>query len=384
MIAKEQTIHRFWRGGRTGLVVLLFLLFVFTSGRSENANLERVVESSSGQSTGASSEPVSEPLLNSKIREAVRHGRSYLASKQLNSGQFHDRYPVAITSLACLALMAGGSTSSRGPYRNEIQKGLEYIFSRAGGQRVFLTGSGGRGRMHGHGFALLFLSEVYGNMPDEYTSRGKELRSIIEKAVEVTRYAQTRLGGWGYKPNPEKGDEASVTITQIQALRAARNAGIKVESSTIEKAIEYVRKCHGGNGRFKYSLSRGSSRYSFALTAAAVSTLNYSGLYSSMASDEHEKEVQAMIQAGLNYMQNNMVKNPDDRWFFYGHFYAAQAFYFAGGDAWVDYYRNISRRLLDVQKRDGSWKGRISPEYSTALALLILQVPYKHLPIFQK
>ncbi len=321
-------------------------------------------------------------LITPEIQQSIQKGLRFLEKRQLNSGKIGGSYPIAETSLATLAFLASGSTPSRGPYRKTIRRGTGYVFSQARGRNAYFASSSGKSRMHGHGFATLMLAEVYGCNALPTRLSHKKLKSKIESAIRTTRYAQTELGGWGYHPVPDDGDEASVTITQIQALRAARNAGLRVESETIDRAIDYVRKSHDGGGRFKYSLSQNRKRYSFALTAAAVSTLNYSGIYQD-ASPSNRNNQSVLINEGLAYMKEN-VPEPGERWYYYGMFYAAQAFYFSKHSNWVDWYEEYARELVDNQRNNGSWKSDISSVYSTSLALLILQIPQKSLPIFQK
>ena len=78
--------------------------------------------------------------------------------------------------------------------------------------------------MHGHGFALMFLASVYGMITKE--SLRQQVGDAIRKAVTLTSQGQSGAGGWTYIPGT--GDEGSVTVTQVQALRAAHNAGFLV------------------------------------------------------------------------------------------------------------------------------------------------------------
>ena len=48
--------------------------------------------------------------------------------------------------------------------------------------------------MYGHGFATLFLAEVYGMSPNE------ELHGALEKAVKLIVDSQNEEGGWRYFP----------------------------------------------------------------------------------------------------------------------------------------------------------------------------------------
>ena len=87
--------------------------------------------------------------------------------------------------------------------------------------------------MYGHGFSMLFLSQVYGDEEDD--DRRKVLKQVLIKAVEFSVNAQTNRGGWGYvsAKDGNQFDEGSTCITQVQGLRACRNAGIPVPKGVI-------------------------------------------------------------------------------------------------------------------------------------------------------
>src|SRR5690606_3804853 len=86
--------------------------------------------------------------------------------------------------------------------------------------------------MYGHGFGTMFLAQIYGM--EEDVQRQQQIHDVLSKAVKLTARSQSRAGGWLYTPD-SGGDEGSVTITQVQALRACRNAGITVPSETIKR-----------------------------------------------------------------------------------------------------------------------------------------------------
>ena len=73
-----------------------------------------------------------------------------------------------------------------------------------------------------------------------------------------------------------------------------------------------------------------------------------------------------------------------DYHFFYGQYYATQAMFMYGGDAWDAYWPAIKKTLLTRQKPDGSWDSETGNVYATAMSLIILQIPNRLLPILQK
>lgn len=331
-------------------------------------------------------------------RAAIEKGLGRLSELQVRqTGNFGKSFKVASTSLAGLAFLASGDTYRCGRYAGAIEGAVKYLLSDTVRKRVpakpgYCTfGDGeGMGKMHANGFAVLFLAEVYGGTP-----RDLEIREALRGAIAAILDAQTDLGGWGYhfRHDPEWGeDEASVTITQIQALRAARNAGIYVPAASVARAIGYVKKSMTSDGSCRYSLTMGSlaerSRTSYELSAAAVATLNATGVYlgGGDASDE--------LSRGLGYIRKTV--RALDRPFraaqdfhFYGNLYAAQAMFQAGGEDWDYWFPKVRQELLERQRLEppaGGWESErnFGEAYATASALLILQIPKRYLPIFQK
>src|SRR5207253_2472414 len=106
------------------------------------------------------------------------------------------------------------------------------------------------GPMYGHGFATLFLGEVYG-MTHERKLR-ERLRDKLRLALELICKSQNREGGWRYHPHSHDAD-LSVTVCQIMALRSARNAGFAVPVEVVDRCTAYVKRCQDKRGGwFRY------------------------------------------------------------------------------------------------------------------------------------
>ncbi len=73
------------------------------------------------------------------------------------------------------------------------------------------------------------------------------------KAVRLIVDTQNDEGGWRYQPERREAD-ISVTICQVMALRAARNAGVYVSNETIDRCTAYVKQCQNSDGGFAYML----------------------------------------------------------------------------------------------------------------------------------
>ena len=204
---------------------------------------------------------------------AVIKGLEHLSGSQADDGSWiiggGQAYPVAMSGLAGMAFLAHGNSPTRGKYAKNIQGVVEFLV-RCTTPTGLITGPGQDSGMpmHGHGFALLFLACAYGMITK--TSLRKQVGDAVRKAVTLTSQGQSGAGGWTYTPGT--GDEGSVTVTQVQALRAARNAGFLVPVAVIESASDYLEKCRTPEGGIRYSLSSGGGPR-LPISAAAVATL---------------------------------------------------------------------------------------------------------------
>lgn len=310
-------------------------------------------------------------LVTPQAQQAIDRGLEFLASRQhpqgsIGSGQYSEN--IACAGLAGLAFLSNGSTPGEGPYGENLDRLIDFMIANTSPSGFMVVQrSTSHGPMYDHGFGTLFLAETYG-----MTSR-PDIREKLSKAVQLIINTQNKDGGWRYLPQRTNDADISVTICQIMALRAARNAGMFVPRNTVDKCIEYVRKSQNPDGGFRYMLTPGPSQ--FPRSAAGVVALFSAGVYEG-------KE----IEKGLNYLMLHLPGRDRRResHYFYGHYYAVQAMYQAGGDNWVTWYKAIRDELVRRVRNDGSWSDSICPEYGTAMACIILQMPNNFLPIFQR
>ncbi len=312
-----------------------------------------------------------------KLDAAVSKGLAYLAAHQDPDGSFDGgRFGknVAITALACIAFMADGNLPGRGLYADQVSRGLDFILDNCT-ESGLIAAEGAHGPMYGHGFATLFLGEIYGMTGGgSETARSARVHESLVRAVRLIERTQNDEGGWRYNPVPYDAD-VSVTICQVMALRSARNAGIEVDKGVIDRAVDYARRCQNADGGFRYQAAGGSSAW--PRSAGGVATLFYAGIYEDNA-----------INSGLDYLERTAMPGRvrgSKAHYAYGQYYAVQAMYLAGGEHWASWWPALRSELIADQADDGSWEDRTAgPNYGTAMMLIVLQMPKRYLPIFQK
>ena len=308
-------------------------------------------------------------------KETIDKGLLWLASQQGRSGGWtHPLYSTAVSSLAGTALICSGSTTTQGPYAKEIRNCVDFLMSKA--RRNGLIGDPKRDNRYtyGHGFAMLFLSQVLGE--EEDADRRQELIEVLQNAVSFSVSAQTKKGGWGYVSAKEDDfDEGSTTITQVQGLRGCRNAGLVVPKEAIEKAKKYIYGCQNKDGGISYNSSSAKGASRPAITAAALAALYNAGDYES-------KNVPKM----WNYSRRNLHRLSNNELFGHWHdayLYYTQVVYRQGPDQWNPYRDKICDRIKKEQRADGRWnEENVNNVYGTAINLIILQMDHGYLPIY--
>lgn len=313
-----------------------------------------------------------------KARQAAQKALVWLAGEQHRQGYWEangGQYRVAMTALAANALLCEGSTTTRGKYARNISSAVDYLVEMS--QPNGLIGyKNDYHYTYGHGFSMLFLSQVFGE--EEDTRRRERLREVLVKAVQFCGEAQTPDGGWGYVSAKDGNnfDEGSTCVTQVQGLRACRNAGIPVPKEVLDRAVEYIKKCTTADGGVQYSIRGGGARP--PISAAAVACLYSSGEYD----DE-------FCQKLLKYCEKNITVSGNNAQMFghwhYTHYYYAQVMYRLGEAPWQKYAADLNKDIIRKQSADGSWKeGHVGPVYVTAINATILQIDYGYLPIYQR
>lgn len=311
--------------------------------------------------------------------QAVIKGLDFLAAEQADDGSWvtggGQAYPVAMSALAGTAFLAHGNSPTRGRYARNVQGCVEYLVRCTTPSGLITGPTQDSGQpMHGHGFALMFLACVYGMITKE--SLRRQVQIAVRKAVSLTSRGQSRYGGWTYTPGT--GDEGSVTVTQVQALRAAHNAGFLVPQNVIEEAVRYLDRCRTPEGGIRYALGSGPEPR-LPISAAAVATLYNAGQFDGAIAEDCLKYVWGEYQAVKGWHKGDSGHS------YYSHLYAAQGFYMAGDEYWDEYFPSARDQLLEMQQSDGSWNGDgVGTVYGTSIATIILQLPYKYLPVFQR
>jgi hypothetical protein len=339
--------------------------------------------------------PDPEPRRDDKIDQAIKRAVGYLVTQQDKEGAIQTQYQwanrTAMTSLALMAFAAVGHQPADDTNEGRcMKKALAYVLRPENQTVDGYFGAHDGSRMYGHGIVTLMLAELLGMGADGtqdklITERCKAAIQLILRAQSIQK-SDRDGGGWRYTPDSYDSD-LSASVWQVSALRAAKNAGIEVPKSAIDRAVEYIKGCY-------YSPRDAGGKPTDLKSGCAYGVSGRAPVYSTVAAGLLSMQMcgnyEGLEVTGSTDWLIEVKPDPDGMWFYYGSYYYAQGMYQRGGKYADHAKKNIEEALLPRQNPDGSWRATQHREaeagdvYCTSLAILALGVKYHFLPIYQR
>lgn len=317
-----------------------------------------------------------------KTEAAVAMGLAWLARNQRPDGTWSlkgpygqgspDENKTSATAMALLAFQGAGHTHEAGKYKKNVLRGWKAMLKMQDKDGNFFHGTVTDQRLYSQAQAMIALCEIYGMTQDPMFAQPAQL--AVDYAVDI----QAQEGGWRYRPGSDA--DLSVTGWFVMGLQSAMMAGLEVPSPTLQRVSKYLdaMAMHGG-AFYKYHSSRGG--FGKAMTAEGLLCRQYLGW---PQNDER-------LHEGAEYLLENPVDwSERDVYYWY---YATQVLHHLGQPYW-DPWNDVMRKVLPAQQvvsgpekgswdkegdRWGSFGGRL---YTTCMSLFMLEVYYRHLPIY--
>jgi hypothetical protein len=276
----------------------------------------------------------------------------------------------AATAMALLPLLGAGHTHQHGEYQPAVQAGLNYLIGR---QKPDGGWNEPSGSMYSHGLAAIAVCEAYGMTHDG------ELTPRAQAAVNFLLHGQDPVGG-GWRYQPRQPGDTSVTGWQLAALKSGQTASLQVAPTTLAGASKFLDSVEKDGAYYGYTTpGQGPA-------TTAIGMLCRMQLGRKQNADGMRKGVQFLSTFGPS---TGSVAN------LYYDYYATQVLWRYGGEPWEKWNVVMRDFLIKTQAADdparGSWFFNGGPGaavggrlYNTSLATLILEVYYRHGPIYAR
>lgn len=328
---------------------------------------------------------------------AVERGLRWLAANQVPEGNWGSN-DLGLVAVGGLAFLSAGHMPGIGEHGEACEKALAYVVKNAKPSGL-LNIAGPQRDTYNHGLATFVLGQAYGMTNDARVGKA------LDRALKLIAKTQGPVGGWAYQAMPADGD-LSLSVMQAKALRSAVDSGFEIPPSVIEKAITNVRGHYmpkGGNpkmpeaelkklpGQFTYA--KGGGNATVAMAAAGVVCLQEFGQYDDWRIAKSMERVTAEI-AAIKQTKAHNGQMPFDA---YTLNYVGQSLYQVGGPGWKQHYPALRNALVGSQvidpknpANDGKWaagghvQGKPGDLYGTAVAVFVLSIPNRYLPILQE
>lgn len=325
------------------------------------------------------------PELSPEGRRSTQRALDWLVQAQRPDGAWGlepgSEPDLGTSCVALLALMASGSTPSRGKYAREITKGVRWVLDECERHQFqvpnppasLITSKLGS-EIHGF-FTTMLLAELLGM---EGSLRCGRVKKALLVMVPIIAGQQKPDGSWN---NPSFAPLLA-TASAWMAIRAAYMGGQPAGSAAAVKTLQYVEsQLDARTGIFKGSWQGREAGYRFFGQAAALRVLYGMGRGESPAA---QQGVKALFEHGYKPYEHPFVTEGEN---YMAAYYATAALMqdpTPGRTVWKAWFARIQKTLVECQNPDGSWRGTAcitSRVFCTAASLLTLQVPLRKLAL---
>jgi len=325
---------------------------------------------------------------------AAKLGLRWLAANQGRTGNWGSN-DLGLVAVGALGFLSAGHGPGRGRYGDNVRRALDFVVSNAKPSGL-LNISSHRRDMYNHGLSTFVLTQAYGMTQD------RRMAGLLDRGLKLIVNCQCDDGGWDYEARRQRsGHDLSLAVMQAKALRGAMDIGFEIEPRAVKLAIKSVREHYKASGRSRRGgsgipgdvpgqFTYDGSRATTAMAAAGVVCLQEFGQY---GDPRIRHSVDAVIRDINGRMRQERGKVPFDAYTLY---YVGQALYQVGGDRWRKNYPILRDAIVrtqrvtgDVQEK-GSWDagshvgGKPGRLFGTAVAVFVLTIPNRYLPILQQ
>ncbi len=373
-------------------------------------------------------------------QSAVGNGLKWLANTQDKSrGNWkfkgHDRKGnedivvndnlISATAMALLAFQGAGHTHRSGTYADNVNRGTRYLLSNQTSDGNFCSRGVPQDELfYTQAQCTIAICELLAMTKDE------SLRPIAESAVKfcINHQDLDEIDGGGWKYIPGRGTDTSVTGWVLVALKSATYAGISVPTEVFERISSYLDRNADEVTMYKpvvtvngkeFTVLKGAvygyqlgpmNKPAHTMIAEGILMRQYLGW---KQDDPRIAQAAEMLLEGFTPSWTDPVdaNNPEkldpdkigrDVYYWY---YATQMFSHLDGEPWKRWNSMMRDLLVQNQVREGGMKGSWNPlgksgnpyrdadlwcangkggrHYVTCMSLYVLEVYYRHLPIYQ-
>jgi len=347
-----------------------------------------------------------------EVQRAIEKGNDFLETQPHSNGWWSTADHPSVTALALSAMM--GDPNQRFKNAAEVQRGYEFIL-----KNVKPDGGIYAADLANYNTAICMMGLLAARDPKHEPVLRRARAYLVSGQADLGVKGQRDTpwdGGIGYSHDEGRSDMNN-TLTALEALHYSRHLIADKEPAAKDlnwaAAIHFLQSCQnlpGANkatwvsedakdrGGFVYdpesSKAGSTTNASGKVALRSYGSISYAGLLSYIYADV--KPTDSRVQAVLDWLRANysLAENPglgQQGYFYYVHLMtkalnAAQVdtLKLSNGQS-LDWRKEVALRLIDLQKRDGSWQNENGrwwekdPILVTSYCVLTLEIIHRDL-----
>lgn len=320
----------------------------------------------------------------------------YRVNRQIPIG-----YRIGGTSLTATCLLRAPGYDKDEKRHEAIARAVKFVCDTARHPLMSVDDYKGSYDVRGWGYtcALGFLLELKAAkaVPAEPKETAERVEETIKWAIDAIQKTEIpKVGGWNYARGPRDEPAPSspfMTGPTLQALFEAKKQGYAVDDAVITRALDAIERCRCSTGSYVYAAQTAPPANRPEPVAGAVGRMLVGEVTLSLAGRSDPARLRGALDsfiANWAWLLQRKSKTGTHEgpygvapyYFFYAHFYAAQAIELLPQTRTdqdrKEYRRRLAELLFSVQDADGGWNDRVFPRtssYGTSMAVMGLLMP---------
>jgi len=315
-------------------------------------------------------------------------------------GQIPIGYRVGGTALTATCLLRAPDYDQDGRRKDAVARAVKFICDQTKHPLMSADDYTGGYDVRGWGYtcALGFFLELKAAkaVPDGEAGR---VEATIKWAIDSLAKTEIKeVGGWNYAHSPGRDSVCAaspfMTGPSLQALFEAKKQGYAADDGVIDRAIKSLERCRGSTGSFAYAAQKEQRPDSPEMVPGSVGRMLVGEVTLYLAGKSDVARIRGALDAFIvhwDWLDQRRAKPGTHEgpykiapyYFYYAHYYAAQAIEMLPKGDRAEYRRRLADLLFSVQMPDGGWNDRVFPRtsnYGTSMAAMSLMMPSARAP----
>lgn len=308
-------------------------------------------------------------------------------------GEIPIGYRVGGTSITAMALLRAPDYTQDAERQAAVDRAVAFVCGAIDHPLMSIDNydAGYDVRGWGYCYALHFLCELKAGSAVPEVRKDAVEQAIVFYLGALQRIEIPEVGGWNYARPPGRDKVADpsafMTPAALQALFAAKAQGYAVDEGVVKRGLDALERCRTLSGAYAYAGDGEKVRREGIPGSVGRMVISETTLMLAGRSDT--ARVRGALDAFIvhwSWLDKRRAKSGTHEgpygvapyYFYFAHYYAAQAVEMLPERERGEYRRRINELLFSVRLEDGTWNDRVfkrTANFGTSMAMMAILMP---------